>query len=42
MPPLFDKKDFKIIEYGHDAHDDFSLKDILAFFGKILTFKTAK
>ena len=42
MPPLFGKKDIKVIEYGDHANDDFSLKANKKFFGKIMTFKTAK
>jgi len=42
MPPLFNNKDIKVIEYGQHASDDISLQAIKNFFGKLLNFKTAK
>ena len=42
MPPLFGQKDIKVIEYGQHANDDFSIEAVKQFFGKILSFKTAK
>jgi len=42
MPPLFNNKDFKVIEYGQHANDDISIDAVKDFFGKILKFKTAQ